>query len=93
MLINYGNKSQKIQTNNKHAHIGPLGIYDYKSFWDAFKENKEIITGEIQVSNGLQKLKEIELKAKIFTWYNNGTPNSYEHAKKNYPYGESYCGK
>lgn len=83
----------KIQTTNQHAYIGLLGIYNYENFWNALKENKEVINGEIQVSNGLQKLKEIGLKAKTFTWYDTGTPNSYKHALENYPNGEGYRGE
>jgi len=83
----------KIQTDNKHAHIGLLGIYDYESFWNALKENKETIDEEIQVSNGLHKLKDAGLKSKTFTWFDTGTLSSYEHAQKNYPNGKGYQGE
>ncbi|MBR9701513.1 NTP transferase domain-containing protein [Candidatus Pacearchaeota archaeon] len=82
----------KVQTANKHAYIGLIGVYDYESFWNALEENKEVIDGEIQVSNGIQKLKEIGLKSKTFTWFDTGTPNSYEHAQKNYFDGEGSQG-
>jgi len=80
----------KIKTENKNVYIGLLGVLDYEYFWKALEKNKEIIAGEIQVSNGLQKLKKIGLQAKTFTWFDTGTPESYKHALENYPTGEGY---
>ena len=83
----------KIKTNNKYAYIGLLGVFDYESFWNALKNNEKIVDGEIQVSNGINALLEKGLGIKEFTWFDTGTPSSYEHAQNNFPNGSSYQGE
>ncbi|MFA4960741.1 MAG: NTP transferase domain-containing protein [Candidatus Pacearchaeota archaeon] len=83
----------KVKNDNEHAYIGLLGVKDYDIFWDALEKNKTAIKGEIQVSNGLQALLKEGLKSKTFSWFDTGTPESYSHAMKNYPDGESYTGE
>jgi NDP-sugar pyrophosphorylase family protein len=82
----------KVKTDNKHAYIGLTGIYNYDLFWNALEGNKQEIWGEIQVSNGIQALKENGLYSKTFTWFDTGTPSSYKYASENYPNGNSYQG-
>ncbi|MEK6818409.1 MAG: NTP transferase domain-containing protein [Nanoarchaeota archaeon] len=83
----------KIKTDNEFAFIGLTGIKDYDVFWNALESNQNTINGEIQVSNGLTSLLERDLHAKIFTWFDVGTRESYSHAIKNYPFGNSYKGE
>ncbi len=83
----------KVKTDNEFGFIGLAGIKDYEFFWDELESNQNIIGGEIQVSNGLSSLIERGLNAKTFTWFDVGTPDSYEHAVRNYPDGKSYGGE
>ncbi len=82
----------KVKTNNEYAYIGLFGVKNYEHFWNSFENNKKIIQGEIQVSNGLLSLLKKDLRIKKFTWFDTGTPNSYAHALENYPLGSSYQG-
>ena len=56
------------------------------------EDNKQTISGEVQVSNGLQALLKKDFFAEDFTWFDTGTPESYDHAIRNYPDGEGYHG-
>ena len=85
--------NDKMETDNKHAYIGLLGVKSYKDFWKALGENQKEIAGEIQISNGINALYEKGLFTKEFTWFDTGTPPSYEYACKNYPHGVSYQGE
>ena len=69
----------KIATNNKFAFIGLAGVKDYELFFDALEQNREPISGEIQVSNGFKCLLEKNLEPVGFTWFDTGT---LEHFKK-----------
>jgi len=83
----------KMKTDNEHAYIGILGVKNYESFWKSLEQNQKEIAGEIQISNGIDALKEKGLFTKKFTWFDTGTPSSYKHAQENYPNGESYQGE
>ena len=83
----------KTKTDNKYAFIGLAGIKDYECFWQKLGENKTLIGGEIQVSNGFTALMEKGMLAKFFTWFDTGTPQAYEYTLKNYPCGNSYIGE
>ncbi len=82
----------KIKTDNKFAFIGLAGVKDYAHFWQHLGSNKEIIAGELQVSNGFKSLLEKGLSAKIFTWFDTGAPAAHKHAQANYPNGPGYNG-
>ena len=82
----------KMKSNNKYAFIGLAGVKDYSHFWNALESNKDLIKGEIQVSNGFKSLIEKELHYKTFSWFDTGTLESYEHARENYPHGNPYKG-
>lgn len=82
----------KIKTENKHAFIGLFGVKDFTDFWSSLENNKDLISGEIQVSNGLQRLINKDLYAKEFTWFDTGTWESYKYSLGNYPNGKSYRG-
>lgn len=82
----------KIKTENEYAYIGLLGIYNYSDFWKGLEDNKRVVEGEIQVSNGINSLLRKNLKPKKFTWFDTGTPESYKHSLENYPDGKSYLG-
>ena len=83
----------KVKNNNEYAFIGLFGTKDYKIFWETLENKKELISGKIQVSNGLQALLNKDFFVKDFTWFDTGTPESYEHAIINYPHGAGYHGK
>lgn len=78
----------KIKCDNKYAFIGLAGIYDYQEFFDALEKNKEIISGEIQVSNGFKKLIEKQLLPIGFTWFDTGSLENYTETNKNFSGGE-----
>ena len=80
----------KIKTKNEFALIGLFGIKDYELFWEKLENNKNLINGELQVSNGLISLLEKTLFAKNFTWFDVGTPEAYKYTLDNFPYGKSY---
>ncbi|MBR9701882.1 NTP transferase domain-containing protein [Candidatus Pacearchaeota archaeon] len=82
----------KVESDNEHAYIGLIGVADYASFWNSLENSEEEIDGEIQVSRGIGSLIDIGLIPKEFTWFDTGTPKSYEYARINYPDGEGYSG-
>lgn len=69
----------KVATNNKFAFIGLAGIKDYDAFFNSLDQNREPISGEIQVSNGFKSLLERNLEPIGFTWFDTGT---FENFKK-----------
>lgn len=83
----------KVKTDNEYAFIGLVGIKDYMAFWKALESNQNTIGGEIQVSNGVKGLIERGLDARVFRWFDVGTPESYSHAIENHPFGRSYQGE
>jgi len=74
----------KIKTDNKFAFIGLAGVKDFEDFFDSLEKNKEIASGEIQVSNGFRALVSKELKPVGFTWFDTGTMESYQKVNKNF---------
>lgn len=78
----------KIKTDNKFAFIGLAGVKDYEDFFQALEKNKELIGGEIQVSNGFRKLVEKELSPVGFTWFDTGTLKNYQETNKNFSGGD-----
>jgi len=74
----------KIKTDNKFAFIGLAGIHDYEDFFSALEKNKELISGEIQVSNGFKHLIEKKLTPIGFTWFDTGSLNNYIETNKNF---------
>jgi len=82
----------KVKVDGNLAFIGLAGVYDYTHFWQNLASNKEIIAGEVQVSNGFKSLIEKNMFGEVFTWFDTGTPSSYQHAQENYPIGKGYNG-
>jgi FMN phosphatase YigB (HAD superfamily)/CTP:phosphocholine cytidylyltransferase-like protein len=82
----------KVKCDNRHAFIGLAGVYDYEFFWQNLESNTTIIGGEIQVSNGFSALMQKTMHAKVFNWFDVGTPSAYEYTLGNYPYGCGYSG-
>lgn len=78
----------KIKCDNKFAFVGLAGVRDYELFFSALEKNKEVIGGEIQVSNGFKKLIEQKLVPVGFTWFDTGTPQNYIETNKNFAGGE-----
>lgn len=74
----------KVKNNNRFAFIGLAGISDYDIFFKALEENKGSVNGEIQVTNGFEKLIEKSLVPIGFTWFDTGTLNKYLEANKNF---------
>ncbi|MCD4771258.1 NTP transferase domain-containing protein [archaeon] len=83
----------KIKTDNKHAYIGLIGVYDWEAFWESLANNSETIEGEVQVSHGINALLKKNLSIKSFTWFDTGVPSSYKYACENYPHGKGYSGE
>ena len=83
----------KMKLNNKYAFIGLAGVKDYGHFWSSLENNKDMIKGEVQVSNGFKSLIEKELFPEKFSWFDTGTMESYKHALENYPNGAAYLGE
>ncbi len=77
----------KVKNNNKFAFIGLAGVFGYQDFFDALNQNKEMVSGEIQLSNGFKKLIEKKLTPVGFTWFDTGTPEGYEETNKNFSGG------
>lgn len=78
----------KIKTDNKFAFIGLAGVNDYELFFSALENNKDPISGEIQVSNGFKKLIEKRLVPISFTWFDTGSLASYIETNNNFSGGE-----
>ncbi len=74
----------KVKCDNKFAFIGLAGVKDYEMFFEALEKNKEIISGEVQVSNGFKKLIESKLVPVGFTWFDTGTIETYQETNKNF---------
>lgn len=73
----------KKKTTNKFAFIGLAGIKDYQSFFNSLSLNKELINNEMQLSNGLKGLINLELHPEKFDdWYDTGTADSYYITRK-----------
>jgi len=83
----------KVKCDNRSAFIGLAGVYDHSTFWSNLEQNKTVIGGEIQVSNGFQALIKKGMEIKKFSWFDTGTKSSYQHAVKNYPGGIPYNGE
>ena len=77
----------KIKTDNKYAFAGLAGIRNYKVFFNALEKDKEIKKGEIQVSNGFNKLIEEKLIPIGFTWFDTGNLESYKETNKSFSGG------
>lgn len=77
----------KTKNDNKFAFIGLAGVKDFEQFFSALEHNKEIIGGEIQVSNGFKKLIDHQLAPVGFTWFDTGTEKSYAETHKNFSNG------
>ncbi|MFB5638014.1 MAG: NTP transferase domain-containing protein [Nitrosarchaeum sp.] len=80
----------KIKCDNKLAFIGLAGIKDYESFFEALEKNKNIIGGEVQVSNGFESLIQHNLIPKSFTWFDTGTKESYLETNRIFSRGEGF---
>jgi NDP-sugar pyrophosphorylase family protein len=83
----------KIKTDNEYAFIGLSGVKDYDHFWQSLESNRDLVGGEIQVSNGFKSLMDKNMSGVVFTWFDTGVPISYKHALENYPDGEGYLGQ
>ncbi len=77
----------KIKTDNKFAFIGLAGIADYDVFFSGLEKDKDLISGELQVSNGFKKLVEKKLVPVGFTWFDTGTLSNYIETNKNFSGG------
>ncbi len=78
----------KVKNNNKFAFIGLAGVKDYSVFFEALDKNKEIVGGEIQVSNGFKKLVEHSLVPVGFTWFDTGILENYKETNQSLSLGE-----
>lgn len=77
----------KIKTNNKFAFIGLAGVRDSDVFFKALEKDKELKSGEIQVSNGFTSLIEKKLNPIGFTWFDTGTLENYQETNQSFSGG------
>ncbi|MFZ2303677.1 MAG: hypothetical protein WAV98_02705 [Minisyncoccia bacterium] len=74
----------KIKTDNKFAFIGLAGIHDYKEFFSALEQNRELRDNELQMTDGLKGLLEKRLVPIGFTWFDTGSNSKYDETNKNF---------
>ena len=72
----------KIKCKNTKAFIGLAGIKDFKYFFSSLEQDQLLIQNERQVSSGFRSLIKKKLYSKSFTWYDIGSVNGYNYAKK-----------
>ncbi len=77
----------KIKCDNKFAFIGVAGVRDYGDFFDALEKNKELKSGEVQVSNGFSSLIEKKLTPVGVTWFDTGNLKSYKETNESFSGG------
>ena len=82
----------KVKSEHENVAIGIFGVKDYQLFWQGLEANLEPVAGEIQVSNGLLSLIKNEIHPISFSWFDLGTEDAFDHALRNYPYGDPYSG-
>jgi len=78
----------KIKTDNKFAFIGLAGINDYKEFFLALEQNKELRNNELQMTDGFKGLLDKKLVPIGFTWFDTGSKTNYIETNKNFSGGE-----
>jgi len=78
----------KIKSDNKFAFIGLAGIHDYKEFFSALEQNKEIRNNELQMVDGFKGLLERKLVPTGFTWFDTGSQDNYIETNKHFSGGE-----
>ena len=54
------------------------GVKDYEIFFQSLEQNKQPLSGEIQVSNGFKSLLEHKLNPIGFTWFDTGTLENFK---------------
>ena len=64
--------------------IGLAGVKDYKVFWNSLSKNKTLNNGELQVSNGLDGLKNYKIKCLKFKWFDTGNEYNYNRALEHF---------
>ena len=69
--------TDKKKCDNTYVFIGVAGVCDYKGFWNALKNNDDLVNGELQLSNGLEFLLKKGLYPEKFTWLDTGTKQTY----------------
>jgi len=79
----------KIKTSNELAFIGLAGVCDYELFFSELDRNKELISGEIQVSNGFKSLIARKLAPVRFTWFDTGSYENYTEVNRNFSGSEA----
>ncbi|MFH1503107.1 MAG: NTP transferase domain-containing protein [Candidatus Diapherotrites archaeon] len=74
----------KIKCDNKFAFIGVAGIKDYNEYFDGLEKNKELKSGEVQVSNGFSRLIEKKLVPIGVTWFDTGNFKNYKETNESF---------
>jgi len=72
----------KQKSGTTYAFVGVAFIKDYKDFWKAMSENKELIKNEIQLSPALSKLNTFGLP---MFWWDIGNEDGLEAARIKFP--------
>ena len=71
-----------------NCFIGLAGIKNYRTFWQSLKKNKSLNDGELQVSNGLDGLRNKKIICKKFKWFDTG--NEFNYIKTLNYYNKDY---
>lgn len=74
----------KIKTDNRFAFIGLAGVHNYPEFFAALESSRDVIKGEIQVSNGFKELIAKQLVPIGFTWFDTGNVKNYAQTNRHF---------
>ena len=83
---------------SKHAmgnvpYIGLSGIYDHKIFWDKMIYGQDVGSIEMGEVFGLKYLLDSPIRARKFTWFDTGNPDSLTETRKQFPVGANILPK
>lgn len=76
------NMQDKVECENTHAFIGLCGIRSTELFWRHLKEDRGLVGGELQLSNGLKPLVAQKMRGVPFVWFDTGDKESFNRTSK-----------
>jgi len=79
----------KKKVNNKHAFVGIGGVFDYELFWKHLWSDREEINGELQISNGLKGLPNLNY-IEFPKWHDTGNINAYTSSRNAFSDGTEF---
>lgn len=75
------------------AFAGIGYVKNVKDFWKGFEDNRKLLSGELQVNNGLEGLTAPGLKAYPVEWIDTGNEENYKKALRKFEKNYSFEGK